>query len=234
MVDQQVSRVSRDECPSVMDDGAYAAYAMERCRADYEGQMQRLMRYLSEASQGGELPSALRALDEFLCVKLSHGGANALRAELFSCFDMTTVRNKEVRDALTVRSLGASLAAAEGMQRRMLLDFEELKGESVSVPRKGKKRKGRETFAEVIAGEMVDDLIALHRERLWQATAFFDLGEPDAALTCLNDHACFLDCAVLPHASLLSEIACNEAWLALPDAARLLRGALWEGGLAGR
>lgn len=32
MVDQQVSEVERGECFSVMDDEAYAAYAMERCR----------------------------------------------------------------------------------------------------------------------------------------------------------------------------------------------------------
>lgn len=191
-------------------------------------QMGRLLGRLGDASGSSELPDAVKGLEEFLCFELCGDEAAALRFESFLCFDAEGFRRPEVREALLARMLGDSLRDGERLQVRLLADFAQLREEGELRAAKSCKRRKGESFIRVVAGELADDLLSLHHERLRQASACFDLSEPGAALACLGDYACFLDCAVLPHAQRMAELSCSGAWTSLPEKVNPLKDACWR------
>lgn len=215
--------------------GDVTASEWERECGAYDIQMRRLLERLDEASGGSALSCAVGALDAFLRFKLNPDGATLLCSESLLRFNAALFCDPGVRQAILVRLLGDSLNAGERLQARLLSDFAQLEEEGSLRVSKGRKRRNGEGFERVVAHEMANDLLALHRERLCQADACFELGEPAAALACLDDYACFLECVVFPRVQLMAKISGSDAWMVLPEKSvrsRVIAGRRWLEGHA--
>lgn len=56
-----------------------------------------------------------------------------------------------------------------------------------------------------------------------------------ATLACLDDYACFLECAVFPRVQLMAKISGSDAWMVLPEKSvrsRMIVGRRWLEGYA--